>query len=124
MAGLDQIVIDCAHPAELARFWAAVLDGYDVRAYDAAEIAKLAAQGLTPETDPVVMVDGPGPLLCFQLAREPRAPNGRIHLDVSVADRAAEVARLCALGASLAREGEGYTVLRDPEGNAFCVAQR
>jgi len=124
LAGLREIVFDCAHPAGLARFWAAVLDGYAVRAYDAAEIARLAAQGLTPETDPVVLVDGPGPMLCFQLAREPRAQKGRIHLDVSVPDRAAEVARLCALGASVAREGDGYTVLRDPEGNAFCVAQR
>ena len=124
MAALREIVFDCAHPARLGRFWAAVLDGYAVRAYDAAEIARLAARGLTPETDPVVMVDGPGPSLCFQLAREPRVQNGRIHLDVSVADRGAEVARLCALGASVAREGDGYTVLRDPEGNAFCVAQR
>ena len=124
MAALREIVFDCAQPAPLARFWAAVLDGYAVRAYDDAERARLAARGLTPETDPVVMVDGPGPILCFQLAREPRAENGRIHLDVSIADRAAEVARLCALGAQVLREGDGYTVLRDPEGNAFCVAQR
>ena len=124
MAGLREIVFDCAHPARLARFWAAVLDGYAVRAYDAAELARLAARGLTPETDPAVLVDGPGPMLCFQLAREPRAPRGRIHLDVSVPDRAAEVARLRALGASVAREGEGYTVMHDPEGNPFCVAQR
>ena len=124
MAGLREIVFDCAHPAGLARFWAAVLDGYAVRAYDEAEIARLAARGLTPETDPVVMVDGAGPTLCFQLAREPRTPRGRIHLDVSVPDRAAEVARLRALGASVLREGDGYTVMGDPEGNAFCVAQR
>ena len=124
MAGLGEIVFDCAHPARLARFWAAVLDGYAVRAYDEAEIAKLAARGLTPETDPAVMVDGPGPHLCFQLAAKTSPAKGRLHLDVRTQDRPGEVARLRALGASVVREAEGYTVMHDPEGNAFCVAGR
>ena len=51
-AMLREIVFDCAHPARLARFWAAVLKGYAVRPYDAAEVARLAALGCTPETDP------------------------------------------------------------------------
>jgi hypothetical protein len=38
MARLTQIVVDCQHPAPLARFWAAVLDGFDVRGYDDAEV--------------------------------------------------------------------------------------
>jgi Glyoxalase-like domain len=37
-ARLTQIVVDCQHPAPLARFWAAVLDGFDVRGYDDAEV--------------------------------------------------------------------------------------
>jgi len=124
MAVLREIVFDCAHPASLARFWAGVLDGYAVRAYDEAEIARLAGLGLTPETDPVVMVDGPGPHLCFQKSERARSERGRLHLDVRVADREREVARLRALGATLDREGEGYTVLCDPEGNRFCVVAR
>jgi hypothetical protein len=124
VAKLDQLVFDAVHPAALARFWARVFDGYAVRAYDAAEIARLAALGLTPETDPSVMVDGPGPTLCFQKVAAPKSARNRVHPDVSVADRRAEVTRLLALGASLAREAEGYTVLRDPEGNEFCVVQR
>ena len=124
MAGLREVVFDCANPAALARFWAAVLDGYAVRAYDDAEIARLAARGLTPETDPSVMVDGPGPSFCFQLAREARPDKGRLHLDVSVPDRRREVERLRALGATVEREADVYTVMRDPEGNVFCVAQR
>ena len=124
MAGLDQIVFDCAHPARLARFWAAALDGYAVRAYDEAELARLAARGLTPESDPVVMVDGPGPTLCFQRAREPRLAKGRVHLDVSARGRRVEVERLRALGAAVDREADGYTVMQDPEGNAFCVTER
>ncbi len=121
MAAFEQVVFDCAHAPRLARFWASVLDGYRVRAYDAAEVARLAALGFTPETDPTVLVDGPGPSLCFPQAANPGAPRGRIHLDVSVPDRAREVARLRALGAELVRETSDYTVMCDPEGNRFCV---
>jgi hypothetical protein len=122
MSSIREIVFDCAHPARLARFWAGALEGYAVRAYDAAEIARLAASGFTPETDPSVLVDGPGPILCFQRVEQPGAARGRVHLDVVSADRRGEVARLRALGATLEREAEGYTVLCDPEGNRFCVA--
>jgi predicted enzyme related to lactoylglutathione lyase len=54
----------------------------------------------------------------------PRPVRNRVHVDISAADRAAEVARLVDLGATVAREAEGYTVLRDPEGNNFCVLER
>lgn len=91
-----------------------------MRAYDDEEIARLAALGLTPETDPVVMVDGPGPTLCFHEIERGRV-QGRIHLDVAVADRAAERARLIGLGAGVIRDADGYTVLSDPEGNHFCL---
>jgi hypothetical protein len=121
MGKLREIVFDAERPAALARFWAAVLDDHAVRPYDAAEIARLAAQGLTPETDPTVMLDGPGPLLCFQAAGARGAGKNRLHLDIVASDRPKEVARLCGLGATFAREAEGYTVLRDPEGNPFCV---
>jgi hypothetical protein len=128
MATLREIVFDCEKPSALARFWAAVLDGYRVRAYTDAEIARLAERGLTPETDPVVLVDGPGPMLCFQRRVPALAPNGKrqkgkVHLDVVVADRKAEVDRLLALGASLQRQEVSYTVLQDPEGNPFCIQE-
>lgn len=122
MGRLKEIVVDADRPAALAGFWAAAVDGYAVRAYDEAEIARLAGLGLTPATDPVVMVDGPGPTLCFHLRAGPRPARNRVHLDLAAADRPAEVARLIGLGAALVREGDGYTVLRDPEGNNFCVA--
>ena len=121
MATLREIVFDCAKPSALARFWAAALDGYRVRAYDDAEIARLAALGFSPETDPTVMVDGPGPALCFQQMRTPKSQRNRLHLDITTRDVRAEITRLCALGASVAREADRYTVLRDPEGNEFCV---
>jgi hypothetical protein len=121
MAVIHEIVVDCARAPELAKFWAATLDGYAVRAYDAAELARLAERGLTPETDPVVMLDGPGPVVCFQQVPEPTPGKNRLHLDVATADRDAEVARLVALGASIQQEYDGHSTLTDPEGNEFCV---
>jgi hypothetical protein len=123
MAGtLKEIVFDCQNAAPLARFWADLLEGYAVRAYDDEELARLASRGLTPETDPVVMVDGPGPTLCFHEIERGRV-QGRLHLDVLVQDRDAERDRLVGRGASLVREADGYTVMADPEGNHFCLVE-
>ena len=122
MAALREIVIDCRHPASLARFWAAVLDGYEVLPYDEAEIARLAALGFTPETDPTVGVGGPGPTLVFQLVPESKIAKNRVHLDVEAPDRSAEVDRLLGLGASVHQVLDSWTTLLDPEGNEFCVA--
>ena len=121
MGRLKDIVIDADHPAGLARFWAAALEGYDIMPYDAAEIARLAAFGLTPETDPSVMIAGPGTRLCIHLRRGDRPARNRVHLDIAADDIEAEAARLIGLGASLVRRGAGYIVLNDPEGNNFCV---
>src|SRR3569832_858273 len=81
MARLKEIVVDADNPAKLAAWWAQVADGYAVRPYDEGEIARLAGIGLTPVTDTTVMVDGPGPTLCFLLRRGPRPFRIRIHLD-------------------------------------------
>ena len=121
MLRLRDIVIDSLNPPALARFWAEVLDGYAVRAYDTAEIARLAERGLTPETDPAVAVDGPGPTLFFQQVAERKSARNRIHVDLAGGDRANEVARLEALGATLREVQEDHSVMQDPEGNEFCV---
>ncbi|MEZ2132128.1 MULTISPECIES: VOC family protein [unclassified Sinorhizobium] len=121
MGRLKEIVIDCDVPSRVARFWAQVLDDYEIAPYDDAELARLAALGLTPETDPTVMVEGPGTRLCFQLRPGERPARNRLHVDVAATDRAKEVARLLSLGATFVREMDSYTVLNDPEGNNFCV---
>jgi len=120
---LREIVFDCAKAPALARFWAGMLEGYEVRPYDDAEIVRLASLGLTPETDPTVLVDGPGPTLCFQQVPSRRYDNNRIHLDIAVPDRAEAVREMIAKGASVVREEVGYTVLADPEGNQFCIVE-
>ena len=121
MGLLHEIVFDCEHPANLARFWAGCLDGFEVRPYDDAEIARLASLGLTPETDPHVMVDGPDLKLCFQKTDTASAAKNKLHVDVVTESRADVVKRLCQLGASVVREFKSNTWLRDPEGNDFCL---
>lgn len=90
MARVKQLVVDSAKPSALARFWAAVLDDFEVRAYDEAEIAHLASLGRTPKTDPCVIVDGPGLEICFQEVDATPSAKRPTHLDVEVIDRAAE----------------------------------
>jgi hypothetical protein len=56
MARLHDVVFDSHHPASIARFWAAALDGYEVAPYDEAELARLRSKGiLDPEDDPSVL---------------------------------------------------------------------
>ncbi len=121
MGQINEIVFDCDKPARLARFWVGLLDGYAVRDYDEAEIARLAALGLTPETDPTVMADGPGPSICFQNVEGRRYDNNRVHFDIAVSDRSGTVEQLKQAGAEVVRVLPTYTVLRDPEGNQFCL---
>jgi hypothetical protein len=121
MGRLRQIVIDCEKPSSLARFWAAALDDFDVRAYDDEEIARLAAFGFTPETDPGVIVDGPHLEICFQkVDLEPRSKTS-VHFDIEAGDWIAEIQRLTSLGATVKERFEARAWMRDPEGNDFCV---
>lgn len=61
MAALRDIVIDCARPAPLARFWAQALDDYEVAPYDDEEIARLRSLGIEDlEDDPSVVVQPVG----------------------------------------------------------------
>ena len=61
----------------------------------------------------------------FALVPEERSVKNRLHIDVSpLGDQQQEVDRLLELGATHADIGQGdvkWTVMRDPEGNEFCV---
>jgi hypothetical protein len=127
MARLRDVVFDSRHPASIARFWAAALDGYEVAPYDDAELARLRGKGiLDPEDDPSVLVEAPGvtPRFFFQLVPEPKTVKNRVHLDLAAESVAAEIARLEQLGASLVAEYEDHVLLHDPEGNEFCLFER
>jgi hypothetical protein len=127
MAALADIVFDSARPASLARFWASALDGYQVAPYDDDELARLRSIGITDvDDDPSVLVeptDRRGPRLWFQLVPEPKQVKNRVHLDLRCDDADDEVDRLIGLGARVLddQQNDGLVVLRDPEGNEFCV---
>jgi hypothetical protein len=125
VARIRDVVFDCRHPASLARFWAAALEGYEVAPYDEAELDRLRAIGIDdPEDDPTVLVEpssGSGPRLWFQLVPEAKQVKNRVHLDLACADVRAEALRLAGLGARLLAEQRAWVTLADPEGNEFDV---
>jgi catechol 2,3-dioxygenase-like lactoylglutathione lyase family enzyme len=98
-------------PERLADFWAAALE----------LPGRLASAG------EVIVHDGDWtfPRLTFQRVDDGPRPPGPMHLDLTPDDRLAAVARLVALGAEeVATQGSEefrWTVLRDPDGNEFCV---
>jgi predicted enzyme related to lactoylglutathione lyase len=114
MLRLRHITFACAEPRRLAEFWSGVL-GYEPQ-----------ERG---ESWAAVDMDGGGPELFFNLL--PKSPTIElpVHLDVNVPDREAAVERLVRLGAKIVvtktQEAgelkETWTVMRDPEGNGFCV---
>jgi predicted enzyme related to lactoylglutathione lyase len=106
------LVLDCADPDALGRFWSAAI-GYTV----------LGAAG-----NYVVLVDGAGqqPKLLLQRVDEPKSGKNRMHFDIETSHVDDEVARLQGLGAervsdAIEEHGTRWVVMRDPEGNEFCV---
>ncbi|WP_409060764.1 VOC family protein [Streptomyces sp. SYP-A7185] len=108
------LVVHCADPGAMARFWEAAMDWTLHEVTD--EHARLRSSR------------GVGPYLEFLRTSGTKTAVSRAHLDVAPYpddDQAAEVARLRSLGATDADVGQGEDVpwkcLADPEGNAFCV---
>lgn len=95
--------------------------------------AALAYLPRDPEPDPdcTVLLDpaGEGPPLSLQAAGVPASEPVRLRLDLHTCDPAGQVARLVDLGATqvlgpprpLDAVGIDLVVLRDPDGNEFCV---
>ena len=143
MAVRFQVTFDCADPDRVATFWAAAL-GYQKQppphGYESWQ-AFLAAQGVPEDqwdaASAVVDPAGIGPRLFFQRVPEPKANKNRVHLDLNVGGGPsvaleerrrrvdAEVERLMEVGAarqrSFDRGHEYWVVMRDPEGNEFCL---
>ncbi|GIH18538.1 VOC family protein [Rugosimonospora africana] len=121
MSHLVEIVLDCRHASRLARFWETAL-GWRIRPYDEAEVARLAALGLTPESDPAVAIDSPDGSLVFfvQEVPEPRTVKNRMHVDIRLRDQA-HLDELVRLGATVISEYDDWRVMADPEGNEFCA---
>ncbi|MFI5956445.1 VOC family protein [Cryptosporangium sp. NPDC051539] len=107
------VVVDCADPRVMARFWGEATDWTVHEVND--DHASLRSSA------------GVGPYLELLRTPEPRTWWSRVHLDVAPYgddDQDLEVARLRGLGATDADIGQGevsWKVMADPEGNDFCV---
>jgi predicted enzyme related to lactoylglutathione lyase len=66
------------------------------------------------------------PTWIFARVAEPKTAKNRVHLDLMAPDLEVEIVRLVELGAARLADREEYgytwTVMADPEGNEFCVA--
>ncbi|QDY78451.1 VOC family protein [Streptomyces qinzhouensis] len=143
-----KLTVDSNDPIAQADFWAAAL-GYEVEDHSTL-IGGLRAQGYLPDDsteqrygrdvwrdyaavrhpdDPYDKAKGVGlgRRLLFQRVPEAKTGKNRLHLDLHVGAerRAAEIARLEELGATVLYEQHqpmgSWTTMADPEGNEFCV---
>ena len=118
---IREVVMDCAEPWALARFWSELLGGTPVQWYPG---------WVTLEPPPH------GQRLSFQASTAPPgAGAATVHFDVLVGDLGAAHDRVVAAGAVFLREhvsprpgaaGEParWRVYRDPAGHPFCLVLR
>lgn len=111
------ITVDCADPDRLASFWCETLG------YERFETTLQAEE--VEIRDPM----GRGGDLLFVPVPEGKVVKNRLHLDLIPPSTVhEEVDRLVGLGAttgeSFEEAGWRWTVMRDPEGNEFCVCAR
>ena len=110
------VVVDCVDPRAMARFWGATTDW--------------APREVTDDQAVLRSAEGVGPYLEFLRTPDGKTVPDRVHLDLLPYpddDKAAEVDRLRALGATDLDLGQGdvpWTCLSDPEGHEFCVLAR
>ncbi|MGE3590286.1 MAG: VOC family protein, partial [Ilumatobacteraceae bacterium] len=111
---LAHITFDCHDAAKLAGFWSAA-------------IGRPVDDGAAPFFSSIGFPAEPGQQAwLFLQVPEGKSAKNRMHLDLTATDRDAEVTRLVGLGATEVDQhdeyGHQWTVMRDPEGNEFCVA--
>jgi hypothetical protein len=141
-----QLVLDCADPDRLARFWAAAL-GYQLAPPPAGFATwndyyrdlGIPEEDLGDGADRISDPDGDGPSIWFNSVQDPKVVKNRLHMDIHASGARtdpietrrqrvdAEANRLAGLGATitgaLASAGlDHYAVgMKDPEGNEFDI---
>ncbi|WP_264795475.1 VOC family protein [Arthrobacter mangrovi] len=117
---ISELVLDCADPESLAKFWCGVLGYVELDREDGAIEIGPADAGF----------GGLQPTIILSPSSDPRTGKLPLHIDVNPIDRDqdAELERLLALGARPADVGqagdEQWHVLADPEGNEFCLLRK
>jgi predicted enzyme related to lactoylglutathione lyase len=107
ITGIAALAIDCADATALAGFWQQLLGG---------EVAV--------DEDGDAELNGGPVRLDFLQVPEAKSVKNRLHLDLRSDDYDAAVRQAIDAGASLADDvydGPEFQVLRDPEGNEFCI---
>ncbi|ADB29634.1 conserved hypothetical protein [Kribbella flavida DSM 17836] len=107
---IDTVVVDCADPLTLGRFWQHLLGG-ELRKDHHEEFFELRGGAVG---------------LDFAQVPEAKQVKNRLHLDLRVdpAQRQQAIDHALALGATTADDlydGDRWQVMRDPEGNEFCI---
>jgi hypothetical protein len=129
VATIANITFAAEDPGRLADFWGAAL-GYVEQEAPPEFMEAWIAAGRDPNgAAAIVDPEGRGPRLFFLRKQKTQTEQIPIHLDLNAKNREAEVRRLVDLGATAVetkrrRTGEWtevWTVMRDPEGNGFCV---
>jgi len=109
---IAHVTVDCAHAADLAAFYAALLD----REVD---------EGASEYFATVGRAAGARPVLMFIKVPDRTPGKNSIHLDLHTPDLPAGVARAAALGAKPVADFDEYgavwTTMTDPEGNLFDI---
>ncbi|MFD0773239.1 VOC family protein [Streptomonospora algeriensis] len=109
----EALTIDAREPLSLARWWAQTLD-WEVMDPDPAGVE-------------VRSPDRHASSLFFVRVDDTKPAKNRLHLDLYAEDQAAAVEGLIARGATRASvgqpDGAEWVVLRDPEGNEFCLLE-
>jgi Glyoxalase-like domain len=120
------VVLDCSDALLVGRFWSAAI-GRPLDPDASREFASIGFHGrrdragwwpVGPDADPTWLFTG---------VPESKTVKNRVHLDVVAADPEAEIARLVELGATRVADRDEYgytwTLMADPEGNEFDLAQ-
>jgi len=111
---LATVVVNVADMRRAVRFWSEAL-GYQPR-----------EQGWNPNFMMLQDPRGRGLPVSLQLSREGHRQPARVHLDLYTSEQHAQVDRLVGLGAAVVTDwtyppDADFIVLRDPDGNEFCV---
>jgi hypothetical protein len=123
---IASVTFDCRDASVVGGFWSAAI-GRPLDPGAASEFASIGFQGRRDRQGWHPVERDAEPTWLFAQVPESKGVKNRLHLDVVATDLEAEIARLVDLGATRVADREEYgyawTLMTDPEGNEFDLAQ-
>ncbi|MBI4218752.1 MAG: VOC family protein [Chloroflexi bacterium] len=132
---LRDITIDCAHPQNQVRFWSQAL-GWQIQQVLTGRVEVTVfgkSERVVEESASLIGSGERCPRIVFVRVPEGKTVKNRLHLELVAEDLDAEVQRLVKLGGEIVdrriRAPRGappiaWVVMKDPEGNEFCVNEQ